>query len=229
MGEEILMSKSSERMIKRFGLPFRIAHWIVAFSFLALYITALPMYTEFFDWLWPILGGPANARLLHRIFGVTLMVPLFIMLFFSPKALFHWLKSAFTWGKHDIQFLLAFPFEFFGKHKKYPKQDFYNAGEKMNSLLQLFCGIGIVGSGIIIWKTNWFPNWLVDIGYPIHAISVGLSVAVVIAHAYMGTFAPDGWKAFRGMVKGEVSEEWAKHHHGRWTDELEKAKKEKGA
>ncbi|EKN68354.1 formate dehydrogenase, nitrate-inducible, cytochrome b556(fdn) subunit [Schinkia azotoformans] len=32
-----------------------------------------------------------------------------------------------------------------------------------------------------------------------------------------------------GMVKGEVSEEWAKHHHGRWTDEVEKAKKEKGA
>lgn len=219
------MSKSSERMVKRFGLPFRVAHWIVAFSFLALYITALPMYTEFFDWLWPILGGPANARLLHRIFGVTLMVPLFIMLFLDPKALFHWLKSAFTWHKHDFLFFPAFAFEFFGKHKEIPKQDFYNAGEKLNSVLQLFCGIGIVGSGIIIWNTGWFPNWLVDIGYPVHAICVGLSIAVVVGHAYLGTFAPDGWKAFRGMVKGEVPEEWAERHHGRWVDDIKQEEK----
>jgi formate dehydrogenase subunit gamma len=229
MGEAIQMSKSSERMIKRFGLPFRIAHWLTAFSFIMLYVTALPMYTEFFDWLWPILGGPASARFLHRVFGITFMVPFFFMIFTDPKALFHWIKSCFTWSKRDFQFLLAFPFEFFGKKKGYPKQDFYNAGEKVNSLLQMVCAIGIMGSGIIIWNTSWFPNWLVDIGYPVHALCVGLSAAVVIAHAYLGTFAPDGWKAFRGMVKGEVPEEWAKHHHGRWVDELKEDNKKKGA
>lgn len=214
------MSKKGEKMIKRFGLPFRIAHWLTAFSFIALYITALPMYTEFFDWLYPIFGGPANTRLLHRIFAFGFMAPFFFLIFADPKALFHWIKNCFSWKSYDFKFLMEFPKEFFGKHVELPKQDFYNAGEKVNSLIQMVTSIAIIGSGIIIWNTGWFPNWLVDIGYPVHAIGVGLAAAVVVGHAYLGTFAPDGWKAFRGMVKGEVPEEWAERHHGRWIDEL---------
>ncbi|WP_017755257.1 formate dehydrogenase subunit gamma [Calidifontibacillus oryziterrae] len=214
------MSKKKSKMIRRFGLPFRIAHWLNAFAFFALYITALPMYTEFFDWLYPVLGGPANARLLHRIFAFMFMAPLVFMIVTDPKALFHWIKSALTFRAHDLKFFPAFAKEFFGKHTDIPKQDYYNAGEKVNSLLQMITALCLIGSGIIIWNTGWFPNWLVDIGYPVHAISVGLAVAVVVGHIYLGTLAPGGKEALGGMIKGDVPEEWAKEHHGRWYDEV---------
>ncbi|WP_102349313.1 formate dehydrogenase subunit gamma [Bacillus sp. Marseille-P3661] len=219
-----------DKMMKRFSKPFIIAHWLNAFAFIALYITALPMYTEFFDWLYPVLGGPANARFLHRVFAFVFMAPLVFMIIADPKALFHWIKSALTWRKHDFGFFIPFAKEFFGKHANVPKQDFYNAGEKINSLLQMVTALALIGSGIVMWNTGWFPPAVVDIAYPIHSICVGLAAAVVVGHAYMGTFAPGGKDALSGMTKGEVPEEWAKSHHGRWYDEQkQKAKQNKGA
>lgn len=41
--------------IKRFSKAFVWAHAVNAISFFALYITALPMYTDFFNWLYPVL------------------------------------------------------------------------------------------------------------------------------------------------------------------------------
>ena len=66
------MSKPQKSTVKekRFSKAFVWAHAVNAISFFALYITALPMYTEVFDWLYPVLGGPEGARLLHRIFWV---------------------------------------------------------------------------------------------------------------------------------------------------------------
>lgn len=214
-----------ERTYKRFSKPFIIAHWVNAFAFFALYITALPMYTEFFDWLYPVLGGPANARFLHRIFAVMFMVPAIFMLIVDPKFLFHWIKSSLTWRKHDIGFFLPFAKEFFGKHSNLPKQDFYNAGEKINSLLQMMASTLLIASGVVMWNTTWFPRSIVVWAYPTHAISFGLAIAVVVGHIYLGTLANGGKVALRGMTKGEVTEEWAKDHHGNWYEEI-KSKEE---
>ena len=51
------MSKPQKSTVKvrRFSKAFVWAHAVNALSFFALYITALPMYTEFFDWLYPVL------------------------------------------------------------------------------------------------------------------------------------------------------------------------------
>lgn len=216
-------------MIKRFSLTFRIAHWINAVAFFALYITALPMYTEFFDWLYPVLGGPAHARLLHRIFAVLFILPVFIMLAADPKSFYHWLKSMFTWRKHDFAFFLQFAKEFFGKHADIPKQDFYNAGEKLNSILQVVTATVIIASGFMMWFPDSFSYDVQVWAYLLHNVGFGLSIAAVIGHVYLATLGPGAKDAMRGIIKGDVPPQYAKEHHGRWYDEImEKESKDKG-
>lgn len=210
----------NEKMVKRFTKPTIIAHWMNALAFFMLYLSALPMYTETFDWVYKVFGGPENARLAHRIFGVMFIIPTFYMLIADPKSFWHWIKQCFTWKKHDFQFFLGFPKEFFVGKGKVPKQDFYNAGEKINSLLQIFAAIFIIASGLIMWFASHFPYVVVTWAYPIHNIAVGLATAVFMGHLFLSAFHPNSKVSMRGITKGDVPLSYAKEHHGRWYDEL---------
>lgn len=217
------MSKGTQKTIKRFNKGFIVSHWVNAGAFFILYISALPMYTDFFNWLYPVFGGPAGARLVHRIAAVAFMLPLFIMIIFDFKGFINWMKNIFSWKKHDLQFFKEFPKEFFGKKTNMPKQDFFNAGEKMNSWLMIVTAIMLISSGIVMWLPQFFPSPVLWWAYPIHNIGLGLAVAVAIAHIYMSLMLAR--PSMRGITKGDVIEEYAKDHHGRWYDEVKEAEK----
>jgi cytochrome b subunit of formate dehydrogenase len=48
-----------------------------------------------------------------------------------------------------------------------------------------------------------------------------LAILSLVMHIHMAVFITGG--ALRAMTEGTVSEEWAKHHHGTWADEMSKA------
>jgi len=214
------MNKGQSKMVKRFSIHFRIAHWAMVLSFLMLYLTGLPMYTEFFDWLYPVFGGPAGARRVHRIMAVVFIAVPFYQLIFDPNSLFHWIKQCFTWHLHDIKMVMAFPKDFFTGHAKVPKQDFFNGGEKINSLLQMAMWLMLVGSGLVMWFPQFFAAGIISWAYPIHNIAIGLAVAVVVGHIYLSIGHPNTRASLRGMTTGEVTAEYAKAHHGKWYDEV---------
>lgn len=220
-----MSNEKNPRTIKRFNKGFIIAHWVNAGAFFTLYISALPMYTEFFDWLYPVFGGPAGARLVHRIAAVAFMLPLFIMVVFDFKGFKNWMKNIFSWKKHDLMFFPQFLREFFGLKAKVPKQDFFNAGEKLNSWLMIVTTLMLIASGLVMWFPKFFPSTVLWWAYPIHNIGLGLAAAVAVGHIYMSlvTARP----SMRGILKGDVTEHYAKDHHGRWYDELEEDKQEK--
>ncbi len=221
-----MSNEKAPKTIKRFNKGFIISHWVNAGAFFVLYISALPMYTEFFDWLYPVFGGPAGARLVHRIAAVAFMLPLFIMIIFDFKGFKNWMKNIFSWKKHDLKFFPQFAKEFFGLKAKVPKQDFFNAGEKLNSWLMIITTLMLIASGLVMWFPQFFPSVVLWWAYPIHNIGLGLAAAVAVGHIYMSlvTARP----SMRGIIKGDVSEEYAEDHHGRWYDELkEEEKKQK--
>ncbi|WP_180954826.1 formate dehydrogenase subunit gamma [Bacillus sp. V3-13] len=221
------MTENNPKMVKRFSKPVIFAHWLNAGAFFLLYLTGLPMYTEFFDWVYVVFGGPAGARLVHRIGAVLFILPVVYILFADPKSFFHWIRQILTWKSHDFKFLLQFPKEFFGGHPKVPKQDFYNAGEKLNSLLAIITTIMLIGSGFIMWFPAYFSQTVVMWAYPIHNIGLGLSIAVVVGHIYLSVGHPNSRVSLRGMTKGDVPEAYVKDHHGRWYDELKQAESPK--
>ncbi|WP_077215127.1 formate dehydrogenase subunit gamma [Bacillus dakarensis] len=222
-----MSNKNKQKTIKRFNKGFIISHWVNAAAFFVLYISALPMYTEFFDWLYPVFGGPAGARLVHRIAAVAFMLPLPIMILLDLKGFKNWMKNIFSWKKHDIQFFKEFPKEFFGRKAKVPKQDFFNAGEKANSWLMIFTTLMLIFSGLVMWFPQNFSQGVVMWAYPIHNIGLGLAAAVVVGHIYMSIALAK--PSLRGIFKGDVTEEYAKDHHGRWYDEVKEENKKKHA
>lgn len=224
------MSRNNKtRKVKRFTKPIIFVHWLNAAAFFTLYISGLPMYTEWFDFLYVIFGGPENARLVHRIGGIALVLPIIIILVTDPRGFFHWIKTVFTWSKRDIQFILAFPKEFFGRNPKTPPQDYYNGGEKLNSLLIITCTFILVGSGFIMWLPKYFPQVLVSWAYPMHNIGFGLAAAVVVGHIYLSIAHPNSKVSIEGMKSGYIPEWYAEEHHGQWYEDEVKPLQEEGA
>src|SRR3954447_15996370 len=209
----------ANEQIRRFPKAFVWAHAINGIAFFALYITALPMYTEFFDWLYPVFGGPANARLVHRIFAVVFITPTFILLIFSPKFLFLWTKELITWKARDIQFFGNFVKELFGLRFDHVRQTFFNAGEKINSILQIICAILVIASGFTMWFPDFFPRALVQWGYVLHNIGFGLGIAVIVGHIYLSVVHKHSRPGYSGVVTGKVPAWWAKGHYEDWYDE----------
>lgn len=215
------MSKpqKSDVKVKRFSKGFVVAHAVNAISFFALYITALPMYTEWFDWLYPVLGGPEGARLLHRIFAVAFVTPTFIWLIMDPKGLLRWGKELVTWKKRDLQFFTEFVKELFGFRFKHVKQTFFNAGEKINSIIQILTAILIIGSGFPMWFPQMFPKVMVQWAYVAHNIGFGLAIAVVVGHIYLSVIHKNSRPGYTGVITGEVPAWWAKDHYTEWYEE----------
>lgn len=215
------MMSNKQQTVKRFSKWVIIAHWTNALAFFALYITALPLYTDFFNWMYSIFGGPENLRLLHRIFAVMFVLPPILVLIFDPKSLFHWIKQTLTWTKNDIMFFVKFPKEFFGGHvKDMPKQDFFNAGEKLNSVLTIACAFLLIASGVVMWMPEWFSTGVIQWAYVLHNVGFGLSAAVVVGHIFLSIGHPNSKVSMQGMTKGDVPVSYAKEHHGKWYDEL---------
>jgi formate dehydrogenase subunit gamma len=236
--EAMSNQKKSEIQVRRFSKAFVWAHGINAVAFFALYITALPMYTEFFDWLYPVLGGPANARLLHRIFAVIFITPTFIFLIFDRKGFFRWMKELVTWKKRDLQFFTEFVKELFGFKFKHVRQTFFNAGEKVNSIIQIICAILVIASGFPMWLPHLFPKWMVQWGYFFHNVGFGLGIAVIVGHIYLSVIHKNSRPGYTGVITGKVPAWWAKDHYTDWYEEevrkgnfpdLDETKQHKGA
>ena len=226
---------NAPQKVKRFSKPIRIAHWLNALAFFALYLTALPLYSDFFSWLYPVLGGPEMARLLHRIFAVLFISTPILVLIFDREGIKHWLKSTFQWSKADVTFFMQFPKEFFLGKSNVPKQGFFNSGEKLNSLLIILTSAMLIVSGIIMWFPQFFSAGVIQWAYPIHNIAFGLSIAVIVGHIFLSIGHPNSKASMEGMTKGTVDVEYAKDHHEAWYDELvekgeiKEKKKDKGA
>jgi formate dehydrogenase subunit gamma len=205
--------------VRRFSKTFVWAHAINGIAFFALYITALPMYTEFFDWLYPVLGGPEGARLLHRIFAVIFCTPTIIYLIFDRQGFFRWMKELVTWKKRDLEFFTEFVKELFGFNFKHVRQTFFNAGEKINSIIQIFCAILVIASGFTMWFPQFFPRALVQWGYFLHNVGFGLGIAVIVGHVYLSVVHKNSRPGYSGVVTGKVPAWWAKGHYADWYDE----------
>jgi formate dehydrogenase subunit gamma len=54
----------------------------------------------------------------------------------------------------------------------------------------------------------------------VHAVGAMLFIAVMLAHAYIGSVGMEG--AFDAMGSGEVDENWAHEHHSLWLEEQKK-------
>jgi formate dehydrogenase subunit gamma len=93
----------------------------------------------------------------------------------------------------------------------------FNYGQKTFFWLMVAAAAALLLSGLVLWFVAAVPWDLRSLRYAavlVHAVSALLTVAAFIVHVYMGiAVVPGGLSA---ILHGEVSEEWARHHHPLW-------------
>lgn len=210
----------SDGWILRFGKVAIFAHWAHTITFFLLAITGMIIYIEAFKVLAPVFGGMQGVRLVHRIFAVGFIVFPIISLVSNFKGFKTWMKDVLTWGQNEIGFLKAFPRELFGMHVEFPPQTQFNAGEKINSILQVVGCSMLALTGIVIWFKQLFPVVLVQWALPLHDVFFILTFSAALGHAYMACLLPASRHGINGMMSGYVKEEWAKHHYALWVKKV---------
>ncbi|HET9736396.1 MAG TPA: formate dehydrogenase subunit gamma [Burkholderiales bacterium] len=215
-----LHEKPTGRMIERFSLAERWAHWTMGISFVVLGISGLIIlfgkhvllpvigYT-LFAWL------TALAKNLHNfvapLFIVSLLV--FIVMFAKDN----------VYQKGDIGWL-AKAWNMFAKGEHVPSWRF-NMGEKV------YFWIGVVGLCLALSVTGLillFPNFdqvrsTMQLASIVHASAAMVMIAFALGHIYVGTIGVEG--AYRNMADGVTDEAWAKEHHELWYNELKRGPK----
>ena len=93
----------------------------------------------------------------------------------------------------------------------------FNFGQKQFFWLMVICGAALLISGIALWFPASIPRELQVVRYLavlIHAVAALATIGGIIIHIYMGVAVVPG--GLHAILHGDVSEQWARHHHGLW-------------
>ena len=207
------MASESVRFVKRYLPTQRLIHWIGVPTFLVLLLSGVILIASP---LAPLAAG-GNSRMIHRIAVVPFMLLPILYAVLNRKEAIELLKESFTYTRDDIEWFKHMPAYFLGRTKGLPPQGRINAGQKIHHASTFMMFNFIAASGFVLWfgKGQLGADILSYAGM-IHDLSMlGLTV-LMIGHLYF-TLVYD---ALSGMLRGYVSEEYAKMEHPKWIEEL---------
>jgi formate dehydrogenase subunit gamma len=202
----------SGRTLVRFSTFERFVHWMTATCFVALAVSGLNI-TFGKNLLQPLIGAETFAswsqwaKYAHNYLsfpftlGVIAILLMWVAWNIPHKVDIEWLKEGGGMVKD-----------------RHPPAGRFNAGQKIIYWIVVIGGTAVAATGYLLM----FPFYATDIAgmqlaQMIHGIVAVLFVAVMIAHAYIGTIGMEG--AFEAMWDGTVDINWAKEHHSVWLDE----------
>ncbi len=211
----------SGRTVTRFGGLDRFVHWLTAGCFIILALSGLNL-TFGKAIVAPLLGEGAFAllaswgKIAHNYLSFPFMVGTALMLVI-------WVKDNIP-GKLDLEWLKAGGGIF--KKGHHPPALRFNAGQKGIFWIVIIGGVAMSLSGWYLLFPFGGDHTVSDQQFwlNVHAVGAMIFIAVMLAHAYIGSVGMEG--AFDAMGSGEVDENWAREHHSLW---LEQEKKRAGA
>lgn len=218
------MAKKMKGALYVFSATQRLVHWLVVVGFTILVLTGLPIYLDS-----PVAQGDSGMliKLWHRISVVVTAVAALIYALFDPRGLVVDLKKIFTWSSDDLGWFKVAPgYYFLGVEEGMPEQDKYNTGQKLWYVAVVVGGLLIGLTGLIMWLGRGsVPPRLFLWSAFLHSVLAVILTAFTLVHIYLAVMHPlmkDGLDSIRF---GYMPEEYLKHHHGKYYEEL-KAKSE---
>jgi formate dehydrogenase subunit gamma len=206
----------SGRKIERFTGFERFVHWTTAVSFIVLGLTGLNIRFGR-SILMPLLGEDGFAavsafgKTLHNftsfafIAGLVLMLLIWIGHNFPAKGDGAWIKAGGGILKKGV----------------HPPAGKFNAGQKLIFWAVILLGGAIAVTGIIMMFPFYFASMSgMQLATFLHSILAILLIGVILAHIYIGTLGMQG--AFDAMGSGQVDLNWAKEHHSRWVEQVQR-------
>jgi len=197
----------------RYTLRERLVHWLAGLSYLYLLLSGLAFFLPLFYWLTIPLGGGPTARAWHPWAGVIFTIAVLWMYKIwrrdmrATSADREWKKAI----RHYIR----------NEDAHMPQIGRFNPGQKSLFWVMFYGGLVLFLSGLVLWFTEYIP-WslrsLRFIAVLAHVMAALLTIGGFIVHVYMGIAVVRG--GFTSIIRGEVTEDWARSHHGLWHREL---------
>jgi len=197
--------------ILRHTVPDRILHWVVAIVFVFLFVSGLALFHPVFYWLSFVFGGGQFMRWLHPIAGVVLAVA-FAWYAVPLVKENRWLPADRAWMQNMVRYM---------RKQHEPKDTHkYNAGQKLMYWSMVPIILLLLLSGITMWQPWFAPSFSAGMRRAtglLHAVCAFIMFVGIGVHVYAAYWTKGSVKA---MVRGYVSQAWAKFHHPAWYREI---------
>jgi formate dehydrogenase subunit gamma len=208
------MNPPNPNRIIRYSAGTRINHWIVAISFVLLALSGLALFHPALFWLTNLFGGGPWTRILHPFIGCVMAAAFFLLCvkfwrdnYLQPRD-WIWLRK--------IDDVVA------NREQNLPDVGRYNGGQKLLFFTLVVCLIGLLLSGIVIWRVyfaEFFSVGVIRAAALLHAFLAFVLICSIIVHIYAGIWVKG---SVRAMTRGWVTPGWAWKHHRAWFREVSK-------
>jgi formate dehydrogenase subunit gamma len=192
----------------RYTANERTNHWIVAIIFVLAALSGLALFHPALFWLASLFGGGTWTRILHPFIGV-LMALAFLFL-----AVIVWRDNRMQ--DRDWRWLRQIKDVVNNREERLPEVGRYNAGQKLVFFVIVICMLGLLLSGIVIWRdyfSLYFSLGVIRVASLVHAVCALVLICTIILHIYAGIWIKGSMHA---MTRGTVSPGWAWKHHRAW-------------
>jgi formate dehydrogenase subunit gamma len=202
--------------VVRYRFVERAVHMAAVIVFVYALFTGLALWTPALYWIANVLGGGFLARALHPWAGLVLFAVVVWML-----VLWHvdmrTTDADRAWRRQILRYIR-------NEDRGLVPAGRFNYGQKVFFWAMAWGTIALLISGFVLWFPDAIPRTAAivrEIAVLTHAIAALIVIAAFIVHIYMGVFVVPG--SVEAIVRGDVSPEWARHHHRAWADEVTNA------
>ncbi len=196
------------RTIQRYTANERTNHWIVAIVFILSALSGLAMFHPALYWLSGLLGGGTWTRILHPFVGVIMAIVFALLAATMWK--FNRMEPA------DWQWLRQIRDVLNNREARAPEVGRYNAGQKLLFFVFVICTVGLLLSGIVIWRqffSMYFPIGVIRVAAVVHAVCAFVMICAIVVHIYAAFWIKG---SIATMTRGTVTPGWAWKHHRAW-------------
>jgi formate dehydrogenase subunit gamma len=202
-------------MIVRYTAGQRTNHWIVALAFVLAALSGLALFHPAVFWLSTLFGGGPWDRILHPFIGLLMCVA---FAFYAAGIAAQNRMEPRDWAwLRQISDVIA------NREERLPEVGRYNAGQKLVFYVAVLCLIGLLLSGIVIWRAyfaQYFPIGGIRLASVLHALCAFVLICTIIVHIYAAIWVKG---SIRAMIRGTVTPGWVWKHHRAWFRELTRA------
>lgn len=211
--------------VLRYNFTERLVHWTAALSYIYLLLSGLAFWTPWMWWVAMMLGGGPVSRAVHPWMGLIFTASVIYMyrmwlpdMRITPTDL-EWKKTIRAYVRNEEEEM--HPTQAARGFDRFAPVERFNLGQKYLFWLMFWGGITLLVTGLILWFSDYLPwslRYLRLLAVFLHPVAFLLTCGGFIIHVYMGTAVVRG--GFSSVIRGEVSQAWARYHHRLWLDRV---------
>jgi formate dehydrogenase subunit gamma len=199
-------------LIERYSPEERTRHWLTALTFVLAALSGLALFHPALFGLSGLFGGGPWTRILHPYLGVVMLLA-----FLALAARMHGQNRM---QPRDWEWLRRYRDVVDNHEERLPEVGRYNGGQKIVYHLTSWLLLGLLLSGVVIWRSyfaGYFTVGVVRVAAVVHALCAFLLVCTIIVHVYAAIWVKG---SLRAMTRGTVTPGWAFRHHRAWYREM---------